>query len=403
MIFFNEMNSLFFCFLLSFFFEQNYSSMKKSILSAFVFSLITSLGYSQCAIYELTQISNNRVSLSTFDVTTGQSTLVDTVPGLYSFRSDFVGGYDVHTEKIILSGYTTNGNSKIFQIDVNDASIDTVDNDSGIYGASFVSGNDSLFSIQLKSVGGVNLGTYFSQQNIVLERGNVSYISEANGSYHPSYDVKNGRFVFLGYTDNGTKIVSVSEVDAATDTFSLPSTTFGYNFIYGNDTLYALSNNKSGSVSLLSINSITGEESLKYVFANISEVRGDYQPTFDEANNKLIFQAYEVDGYKTIVLNPSTGDYSSYPILDGQSGSTFISQICLNTSLDVNLNEPKLSFYPNPVMDILSISDVVAWKLYTIEGKLVKHETSAIVKMNELKPGTYFLKVGNEINKLIKL
>ena len=69
----------------------------------------------------------------------------------------------------------------------------------------------------------------------------------------------------------------------------------------------------------------------------------------------------------------------------------------------------QLAIYPNPVNDIVKISNVSDNQLvtiYSVDGKIIKKisiSDEAEINVSELQPGLYIIGVGNEFSKFIKM
>ena len=69
----------------------------------------------------------------------------------------------------------------------------------------------------------------------------------------------------------------------------------------------------------------------------------------------------------------------------------------------------QLAIYPNPVNDIVKISNISDNQLvtiYSVDGKIIKKisiSDEAEINVSELQPGLYIIGVGNEFSKFIKM
>ena len=75
----------------------------------------------------------------------------------------------------------------------------------------------------------------------------------------------------------------------------------------------------------------------------------------------------------------------------------------------VETENQQLSIYPNPVKEILRITNIPdnhSVTIYSIDGKAVKKievSESAEINVSDLKSGLYIIGVGNEFSKFIKM
>jgi hypothetical protein len=80
-------------------------------------------------------------------------------------------------------------------------------------------------------------------------------------------------------------------------------------------------------------------------------------------------------------------------LLVGTGTGLYAHNLDLSTINIVESNYQKLSIYPNPVTDILHLSNDAMFKVYNILGEIVyetdKPEASFLIK--EIKPGTYII------------
>ncbi len=80
-----------------------------------------------------------------------------------------------------------------------------------------------------------------------------------------------------------------------------------------------------------------------------------------------------------------------------------------NLSVPEHQNQPKLSFYPNPVQNILSVSglsatDETGYVLYDALGRIVKNGnlSTGTIDLSAMQSGLYHLSTGNRSYKIIK-
>lgn len=60
-----------------------------------------------------------------------------------------------------------------------------------------------------------------------------------------------------------------------------------------------------------------------------------------------------------------------------------------------------LQIYPNPVKDILYLSNTAPWALFDLQGHKLKEGNSSTVPVSELQSGTYLLQIANTWRKII--
>lgn len=105
-------------------------------------------------------------------------------------------------------------------------------------------------------------------------------------------------------------------------------------------------------------------------------------------NNDLVVSATTNDGLANVdVIHFSDG------VSDAQCGTITVVSEADHTALDV---------YPNPVKDVLHISQSAEWDLESVAGELISSGTGTTIKTSGLSNGIYLLKINNEVFRIVK-
>ena len=96
------------------------------------------------------------------------------------------------------------------------------------------------------------------------------------------------------------------------------------------------------------------------------------------------------------------------------SSTSYMQQIYIDPTVatgikQVNTTSSELNIYPNPVRDIFIIEgeNITNVEIININGKVVRIinniDSKKSINVSTLNQGIYFVKVGNEVSKLVKL
>lgn len=156
---------------------------------------------------------------------------------------------------------------------------------------------------------------------------------------------------------------------------------------------------------LLIDNLFIGEEN-PYADETIKKPKKDRATYEVKLDGKIV---NEIDQLKRTALLPSlkkgthtvqvTAMYQS-----GHSESKDVTFEVLNDSSLVDIyKEDAMSVSPNPVSDILYISDNVEnWALFDFDGRLIYKGKCNILNVQKLPPGVYFIRLSNTVNNVVK-
>ena len=124
--------------------------------------------------------------------------------------------------------------------------------------------------------------------------------------------------------------------------------------------------------------------------------------TFFNAENNNSLECIQVDD--EIAANASQASYTNW----FKDATAFYSEDCESAlAVEEELLEQVLSYYPNPVHDVLTIDSKIPLtnvELYSILGKKVKEISSEFesIRVNDLADGIYLMKIESELGTVYK-
>lgn len=178
--------------------------------------------------------------------------------------------------------------------------------------------------------------------------------------------------------------VNTTNVLGATASWNIASTTkqtvtFSIRYANGGTT------NRNGKVIL---NGVSGAEITLAPTANWSTwTTATVKLALESGLNQLKLEATSADGLANIDL---------FYVSDGVS-----SESCTITSLFVE-KQNDLTVFPNPTQDVLHLSKVTTWELYSPQGQLLDQNNGAIIRLDAFASGIYFLKTKDKTFTIIK-
>jgi hypothetical protein len=125
------------------------------------------------------------------------------------------------------------------------------------------------------------------------------------------------------------------------------------------------------------------------VFTNITDVPANSTSYTDET-----------------ALQNTTYNYTVRPLIDGvavANSNQVVVDIspCFVTAINAEDKE-MMSFYPNPVIDLLHLNTETHWNLLNASGQVLETGLGKVVNMTERNAGLYFIKVQTGVIKVIK-
>jgi hypothetical protein len=129
--------------------------------------------------------------------------------------------------------------------------------------------------------------------------------------------------------------------------------------------------------------------------------------SFTAAANKLIgidFMINDDDnnGTRDGKLSWNSATDQAYQNASLFSTGKLVSQELITGTEDNEELTTSFSVYPNPVEDVLTLSQVSEFELYTITGVLIEKGVSDSVDFSSLSKGTYILKTKNQVIRVLK-
>jgi hypothetical protein len=182
------------------------------------------------------------------------------------------------------------------------------------------------------------------------------------------------------------------------DTYAFTSDDVG---VYFSDTLFAHINNY---FRLPFTPQISNTQGIFPDNINWTLVSGNYTATGGE-NYLLIGNFLNDNNTNTILVNSSAQYNGVYIYIDDVS-------LTPCTGIEEQNTNEAITIYPNPVKELLVISDkrtgIREIEIYDLFGRRVlksevgSQRTEMTINISKLSPGIYFLKAGNEVRKFVK-
>lgn len=196
---------------------------------------------------------------------------------------------------------------------------------------------------------------------------------------------------------------------------------FGYNVAIENDVFVAGSSYQDYSA--------TNEDSLSgagavYVFKKESSVWNETQKltSFNRVKNAYFGRHLAIsngnivigasgelfvfnEGIDCMGLDNGKAFYDVCTIcVNGTSGNepNLSNTNCVITELEEKNNVNKVSVYPNPFTDQITLSENKSWELLNAQGTILAIGERRLIDTQQLTSGTYFVKVDGEVVKLVK-
>jgi len=386
--------------------------------------------YSGDTIFISGGISGNQhlVSIDPFTGLHSSLGIIDNVEGVAIGSSTF----DHNSERYIFWGIDNMSDQRIYNIELANAFItnEAPLNSNTAYELQYDLQQNKLLGLRYELMGEDSLG-YIQGTNYLVDidesTGNVTDIGALPSLQGvvvstSAYNSNLGHFHFVGIDDNGEhRLYAVNSTDGSIIYNPLiPGDLLLSELHYDvqNNMIYGLQRTQAGGpFSYISLDPITAETTVLNDFPNIE---GNFYVFVGASAYEQDVQAYAIetliDGQRTLLLidGPSGTVVSSSPLLVNiieieVNNKNFSDEFfALDTSVETK-NENDIQIYPNPFKNNIAVrglNSAVPLELYSSDGILIRSFSMAdafSTNLGRLSPGTYFLKNGGAVMKIVKI
>ncbi|MAX70778.1 MAG: secretion protein [Flavobacteriaceae bacterium] len=316
----------------------------------------------------------------------------------------------IYLNNTLITHNDSGGNNELYEIDTSTGNISrtvTISNatnvdwedlshdDTYIYIADF--GNNQGSRTDLK-IYRILITDYFANTSVTADVINFSYSDQTD--FTPSSMNTNFDAEALVHYNNNLYIFSKNWIDWQTNIYQLPKTP-------GNHSISIIDSFDSEGLVTGGIHNTINDNIMLIGYdaegTFITELSGFSSGLF--TNGTITKSSVMVPtGYSFQTEGIATFGETDYYITSEAFFGTASGLFSFNTSTlsNENFDEDDIVFYPNPAKDSIIINEEHStFKIYAINGQLMKSSTKREINISDLEAGTYLIKIESETNKKI--